>query len=174
MDEARERKLVALFKSLSNIQSIRIYNLLKEKGEMSLPEIAETLYSIENGDPNNSERARRAYYEIVRQRVRKLEKVGLVKGRFRGASRLGGHIKYLALRVPFQELVKECLENEEEITPFVKECLENEEEITPFRVKLRLRRRIIKGREYWYVEGKLPAGVDVAHLPTEKTIDWMR
>jgi DNA-binding transcriptional ArsR family regulator len=161
MDEARERKLVALFKSLSNIQSIRIYNLLKEKGEMSLPEIAETLYSMENDDPNNSERAKDACYKRVEKWVRKLERVGLVEGRFRGAPKLKGAFKYLAVKVPIQELAEKYLEGDEEIAPSL-------------RVKLRLRRRVIKGREYWYVEGKLPAGVDVAHLPTEKIVDWTR
>jgi len=40
------------------------------------------------------------------------------------------------------------------------------------KVKLRLYRRIIKGREYWYIQGKLPAGVDVTKLPKERVIEW--
>jgi len=40
------------------------------------------------------------------------------------------------------------------------------------KVRLRLYKRIIKGREYWYIQGKLPAGVNVTKLPKERVIEW--
>jgi hypothetical protein len=46
------------------------------------------------------------------------------------------------------------------------------ESMGPVKVKLRLYRRIIKGREYWYIQGKLPAGVDVTKLPKERVMEW--